>query len=247
MKKQLFTLRVNGRSYEIAIEPNLLLLDALRLELDLTGSKRGCDDSSCGACTVLVDGTPMLSCTMLAASCEGQEITTVEGVSEHGALATAEILREALVDSRAELTKSLGKDPGKWEWGQLHRLTLRHPVLGGGGTCGASEAAIQKTSAPATNPRAALRGADSFASSCAKSATIKAANGTSGVASYGTTSGIASRYCRIGQAPTVSVVANASWSRQPAQNRRARTHSSLSQRRSRTCERRRVGRVSTAS
>jgi len=87
MKKQLLTLRVNGRSYEIAIEPNLLLLDALRLELDLTGSKRGCDDSSCGACTVLVDGTPKLSCTLLAASCEGQEITTVEGVSEHGALA----------------------------------------------------------------------------------------------------------------------------------------------------------------
>ena len=87
MKKQLLNLRVNGRSYEIAIELNQLLLDALRLELDLNGSKRGCDDSSCGACTVLVDGIPMLSCTMLAASCEGQEITTVEGVSEHGALA----------------------------------------------------------------------------------------------------------------------------------------------------------------
>src|SRR6202158_1618283 len=87
MKKQLLELRVNGRSHEIAIEPNQLLLDALRLELDLTGSKRGCDDSSCGACTVLVDGTPMLSCTMLAASCQGREITTVEGVSEHGGLA----------------------------------------------------------------------------------------------------------------------------------------------------------------
>ena len=87
MKKQLLTLRVNSRWHEIAIEPNRLLLDALRVELDLTGSKRGCDDSSCGACTVLVEGTPMLACTMLAASCEGQEITTVEGVSEHGALA----------------------------------------------------------------------------------------------------------------------------------------------------------------
>src|SRR5437660_8336382 len=92
MKKQLLTLRVNGRSYEIAIEPNLLLLDVLRLELDLTGSKRGCDDSSCGACTVLVDGVPTLSCTMLAMSCAadeqaGAEITTVEGIAEHGALA----------------------------------------------------------------------------------------------------------------------------------------------------------------
>ncbi len=87
MKKELIELRVNGRSYELAIEPNKLLLDALREDLDLTGSKRGCDDSSCGACTVMVDGTPMLACTMLAASCEGREITTVEGIAEHGALA----------------------------------------------------------------------------------------------------------------------------------------------------------------
>ena len=87
MKKNLLELRVNGRSHELAIEPNRLLLDALRQELQLTGSKRGCDDSSCGACTVLVDGIPTLSCTRLAASCETQEITTVEGVSEHGALA----------------------------------------------------------------------------------------------------------------------------------------------------------------
>ena len=87
MKKELIELRVNGRSHEIAIEPSKLLLDVLRQDLELTGSKRGCDDSSCGACTVLVDGIPMMSCTMLAASCEGQEITTVEGVSEHGSLA----------------------------------------------------------------------------------------------------------------------------------------------------------------
>jgi carbon-monoxide dehydrogenase small subunit len=87
MKKELVELKVNSRRHEIAIEPSKLLLDALRQDLDLTGSKRGCDDSSCGACTVQVDGIPMLSCTMLAASCEGQEITTVEGVSEHGSLA----------------------------------------------------------------------------------------------------------------------------------------------------------------
>ena len=87
MKKELIELRVNGRTHEVAIEPSKLLLDVLREDLDLTGSKRGCDDSSCGACTVLVDGTPMLACTMLAASCEGREITTVEGIAEHGALA----------------------------------------------------------------------------------------------------------------------------------------------------------------
>src|SRR6202166_3720483 len=87
MKKELIELRINGRPYELAIEPNALLLDVLRQELQFTGSKRGCDDSSCGACTVLIDGVAMMSCTLLAASCEGQEITTVEGVSEHGALA----------------------------------------------------------------------------------------------------------------------------------------------------------------
>ena len=94
MKKSLIQLRVNGRIHELAIEPSALLLDALRLDLGLTGSKRGCDDSSCGACTVQIDGVPMLACTMLAASCAlneddgtGPAITTVEGIAEHGSLA----------------------------------------------------------------------------------------------------------------------------------------------------------------
>jgi aerobic carbon-monoxide dehydrogenase small subunit len=87
MKKELIELRVNRRTHELAIEPNKLLLDVLRQDLGLTGSKRACDDSSCGSCTVQVDGVPMLSCTMLAASCEGQEITTVEGLADHGGLA----------------------------------------------------------------------------------------------------------------------------------------------------------------
>ena len=94
MKKELISLRVNGRTYELAIEPSKLLLDTLREDLALTGSKRGCDDSSCGACTVQVNGVPSLACTMLAASCandddmpESIEITTIEGVAEHGSLA----------------------------------------------------------------------------------------------------------------------------------------------------------------
>src|ERR1700747_1981233 len=91
MKKELIELKVNGRRHEVAIEPSKLLLDTLREDLGLTGSKRGCDDSSCGACTIQVDGIPMLSCTMVAASyqCDNDrnEITTVEGVAEHGALA----------------------------------------------------------------------------------------------------------------------------------------------------------------
>ena len=92
MKKQLIELRVNGRTHEIAAEPNALLLDVLRQQLQFTGSKRGCDDSSCGACTVLVDGIPTLSCTALAMSFStdeqpGPEIITVEGIADHGALA----------------------------------------------------------------------------------------------------------------------------------------------------------------
>ncbi len=87
MKKELVELKINGRSYELAVEPSALLLDVLRQELGLTGSKRGCDESSCGACTVLVDGVAVMSCTLLAASCQDQEITTVERVSEHGSLA----------------------------------------------------------------------------------------------------------------------------------------------------------------
>jgi len=87
VKKELISLRVNGRTHELAIESNALLLDVLRQDLQFTGSKRGCDDSSCGACTVLVDRVAVMACTLLAASCEGQEITTIEGVSEHGSLA----------------------------------------------------------------------------------------------------------------------------------------------------------------
>jgi len=92
MKKELIELRVNGRRHELAIEPSELLLDVLRRDLQLTGCKRGCDDSSCGACTVLVDGVPTLSCTMLAMSASANgpvtpDITTVEGIADHGALA----------------------------------------------------------------------------------------------------------------------------------------------------------------
>jgi aerobic carbon-monoxide dehydrogenase small subunit len=80
--KELVHLHINGRPYELSVEPNRLLLDILRQDLGLTGSKRGCDDSSCGACTVLIDGEPQMSCLMLAVSYQDHEITTIEGVAD---------------------------------------------------------------------------------------------------------------------------------------------------------------------
>jgi aerobic carbon-monoxide dehydrogenase small subunit len=82
LQKERVQLHVNGGLYEAEIEPNRLLLDVLRQDLGLTGTKRGCDDSSCGACTVLVDGEPQMSCLMLAVSYQEPEITTIEGVAD---------------------------------------------------------------------------------------------------------------------------------------------------------------------
>lgn len=86
MHKELIRLQVNGEEREVAVPPNKLLLDALREDLGLTGSKRGCDDSSCGCCAVLIDGVPMLSCVTLAASYQECVITTVEGLGAPGHL-----------------------------------------------------------------------------------------------------------------------------------------------------------------
>jgi len=74
-------LRVNGDLRECAIAPHTTLLEALRYGLGLTGSKQGCDKGDCGACTVVVDGEPVLSCISLALAFEGRDITTIEGVS----------------------------------------------------------------------------------------------------------------------------------------------------------------------
>ena len=77
---------VNGQSRELRIEPRVSLLDALREHLGLPGSKKGCDQGTCGACTVWVDGRRVLACLTLAVTCEGREVTTIEGLSAGGEL-----------------------------------------------------------------------------------------------------------------------------------------------------------------
>jgi xanthine dehydrogenase YagT iron-sulfur-binding subunit len=79
-------LTVNGHLHEAELEPRVSLLDALREHLGLTGSKKGCDQGTCGACTVWVDGRRVLACLTLAVTCEGREVTTIEGLSADGEL-----------------------------------------------------------------------------------------------------------------------------------------------------------------
>jgi xanthine dehydrogenase YagT iron-sulfur-binding subunit len=79
--ERVVTLDVNGRSYTLRLDTRVTLLDALRDRLGLVGTKKGCDQGACGACTVHVDGRRVLSCLTLAAQAEGRAITTIEGIS----------------------------------------------------------------------------------------------------------------------------------------------------------------------
>ncbi len=79
--KKVIELDVNGDRHELAVEPRTTLLEALRYQLRLTGSKQGCDKGDCGACTVLLDGVPTLSCIFLAIEAQGRRITTIEGLA----------------------------------------------------------------------------------------------------------------------------------------------------------------------
>jgi xanthine dehydrogenase YagT iron-sulfur-binding subunit len=79
-------LKVNGVTKKLEVDSRVVLLDALRERLGLTGSKKGCDQGQCGACTVLVDGRRVLSCLTLAATCEGKEVTTIEGLAKNDQL-----------------------------------------------------------------------------------------------------------------------------------------------------------------
>lgn len=89
------TLHINGRDHAVSVDHRTTLLDALRERVDLTGSKKGCDQGQCGACTVLVDGRRTVSCLQLAVASEGRSVTTIEGVAEEDAL---HAVQQAFVD-----------------------------------------------------------------------------------------------------------------------------------------------------
>ena len=93
--KQLITLNVNGEDREVAVEVHHTLLEVLREELELTGTKHGCELGECGTCTVLVDGKPILSCLALAIECRGKDVRTIEGMADGARLHP---LQEAFAD-----------------------------------------------------------------------------------------------------------------------------------------------------
>jgi len=86
MRKVKTSFRVNGKPVELELEPRRLLVSVLRDDLGLTGTHQGCDTSNCGACTVLVDGKAVKSCTMLGVQANGKEILTIEGLAKDGDL-----------------------------------------------------------------------------------------------------------------------------------------------------------------
>lgn len=93
------TLNINAKKYSAEVEPRTTLLDTLRNELELTGAKRVCDRASCGACTVIVDGKAVYSCTVLALEAQGKKITTVEGLMDGDKLHP---VQQAFVDNDAQ-------------------------------------------------------------------------------------------------------------------------------------------------
>ncbi len=99
MQKQRIQLRINGDPGEFLVAPNTLLINVLRGDMELTGTKYGCGTGQCGGCTVLVDGEPILSCLTLALAVDGADILTIEGVAE--ADGTLDPIQEAFLDAAA--------------------------------------------------------------------------------------------------------------------------------------------------
>lgn len=96
--KQFIELTINGLSYDTVVSPEDLLIDVLRQQLGLTGTKKGCGQGDCGTCTVLIDGKRALACLALAVACQGKSIETIEGLEEGGKL---DPIQEAFVDEGA--------------------------------------------------------------------------------------------------------------------------------------------------
>ena len=96
--KQLITVTVNNQEYELAVEPNLTLLDLLRYHLELTGTKKGCDEGDCGACTVIMNGKAVSSCLVLAVQADGKEILTIEGMETEEGIHP---IQQAFIDNGA--------------------------------------------------------------------------------------------------------------------------------------------------
>ncbi len=144
MKRQI-VLTVNGVEHEIEIEPNRLLLQALREDIGLTGTKEGCNIGVCGACSVMVDGRLVSSCLTLAVGCQGKEITTIEGLAKDGKLHPIQqaflehggfqcgictpgqiIAAKALLDSQPNPSEEEVKE---WMSGNLCRCTGYYKIL----------------------------------------------------------------------------------------------------------------------
>ncbi len=79
--KKLISVNINDKEYEVAVSPNQTLVDLIRNDLELTGTKKGCELGDCGSCTVIMDGKPVNSCLVLAVQANGKKITTIEGVA----------------------------------------------------------------------------------------------------------------------------------------------------------------------
>src|SRR3990170_3667181 len=163
--KQSISLEVNGESYKLEVSPNRLLLDVLRDDLGLTGARRGCEDSICGACTVLLDCQAVHACSVLALRASGQRILTIEGLAQGGKLHP---LQEAFIRyggsgrhlgrtarSAAKLSRLSGwtKEPG------LCRCVYKDSEHRRGDYAGAAgaNAGPSQANAPSPQPRACLR------------------------------------------------------------------------------------------